>query len=303
MSLAELLCLRKKLSKGKMNLTGQKGNKMQQKIKMIGMDLDGTLLNERKELTPYSRKVLEKAVSQGVTVLVATGRPISGVPEELRNFQGMRYALTANGARILDLKEDKVLYESLVSTKSAEKILGVFEQYDTLREVYFDGISYVQQEAMAELEKYVANPSMREYIRATKRTAKDVREKVREMNRGLDKVHAMFQHPKERMAAWEDLKKIPDITISSALENNIEINGKDVNKGKGLLKLGELLGIRREEIMACGDGMNDLAMLQEAGFAVAMENGVAEVKDAADYITVSNEEDGVAKAIEKFVLA
>ena len=107
---------------------------MQQKIKMIGMDLDGTLLNEKKELTAYSRKVLEQAIHQGVIVLVATGRPISGVPEELRTFPGMRYALTANGGRILDLKENKVIFESLVSTKSAEKILDVFEQYDTLKE-------------------------------------------------------------------------------------------------------------------------------------------------------------------------
>lgn len=276
---------------------------MQQKIKMIGMDLDGTLLNERKELTAYSRKVLEQAISQGVTVLVATGRPISGVPEELRTFPGMRYALTANGGRILDLKENKVIFESLVSTKSAEKILDVFEQYDTLREVYFEGISYVQQAAMDEIERYVANPSMQKYIRATKKMVPDVKAKVKEMNRGLDKVHAMFANREERRAAWEELAKIPDITISSALDNNIEINGKDVNKGKGLLKLGEMLGIRREEIMACGDGLNDLQMLREVGFAVAMENGAEEVKLAADYITVSNEEDGVAKAIEKFVLA
>lgn len=276
---------------------------MQQKIKMIGMDLDGTLLNERKELTAYSRKVLEQAISQGVTVLVATGRPISGVPEELRTFPGMRYALTANGGRILDLKENKVIFESLVSTKSAEKILDVFEQYDTLREVYFEGISYVQQEAMDEIERYVVNPSMQKYIRATKKTVPDVKAKVKEMNRGLDKVHAMFANREERRAAWEELAKISDITISSALDNNIEINGKDVNKGKRLLKLGEMLGIQREEIMACGDGLNDLQMLREVGFAVAMENGAEEVKLAADYITVSNEEDGVAKAIEKFVLA
>lgn len=276
---------------------------MQQKIKMIGMDLDGTLLNEKKELTAYSRKVLEQAIHQGVIVLVATGRPISGVPEELRTFPGMRYALTANGGRILDLKENKVIFESLVSTKSAEKILDVFEQYDTLREVYFEGISYVQQEAMDEIERYVENPSMQKYIRATKKTVPDVKAKVKEMNCGLDKVHAMFANQEERRVAWEELAKIPDITVSSALDNNIEINGKDVNKGKGLLKLGEMLGIRREEIMACGDGLNDLQMLREVGFAVAMANGAEEVKAAADYITVSNEEDGVAKAIEKFVLA
>lgn len=276
---------------------------MKRKIKMIGMDLDGTLLNNQKELTEYSRKILEEAISRGVTVLVATGRPITGVPEVFRNFPGMRYVLTANGARIIDMERGEILYESLVPTKSAEKILDVFEQYDTLREVYFDGVSYVAEDAMNNLERYVENPAMREYFLKTKNRVKDVRRKLEEMNQGMDKVHAMFANPAERLLAWEQLKTIPDITISSALANNIEINGKDVDKGKGLLRLGELLGIRREEIMACGDGLNDLMMLKEAGFAVAMSNGDPQVKAAADYITVSNEEDGVAKAIEKFVLA
>lgn len=86
------------------------------------------------------------------------------------------------------------------------------------------------------------------------------------------------------------------------MENNIEVNALGVNKGIGLLKLGELLGIKREEIMACGDGMNDLEMIREAGLGVAMANAVQEVKDAADFVTDSNEKDGVAKAIEMFAL-
>ena len=86
------------------------------------------------------------------------------------------------------------------------------------------------------------------------------------------------------------------------MENNIEVNASGVNKGAGILNLGELLGIPREEIMAFGDGMNDLEMVREAGLGIAVENAVQPVKDVADYITVSNENDGVAKAIEKFAL-
>ena len=90
--------------------------------------------------------------------------------------------------------------------------------------------------------------------------------------------------------------------MTGALSNNIEVNNGGVNKGAGLLKLGEILGIKREEIMACGDGMNDLKMLKEVGFAVAMANGTKEIREAADYVTAANNEDGVARAIEKFVL-
>ena len=97
-------------------------------------------------------------------------------------------------------------------------------------------------------------------------------------------------------------EEIPDIEITGALSNNIEVNAKGVNKGRGLMILGELLGIHREEIMAVGDGSNDIAMLREAGLGVAMENATEAVKAAADVVTLSNDQEGAAAAIEKYVL-
>ena len=162
------------------------------KIKMIGLDLDGTLLNDKKELTSHTRKILTRAIDQGVTVLVATGRPVTGIPEVLRNFPGMRYALTSNGGRILDLQEDKVLYANMLSYEMGAAILKIFGDYDTFKEIYFDGRGFVQADELLKVGEYLRNP--------------------------------------------------------------------------------------------------------------AMANGADEVKEVADYITLSNEEDGVAAAIEKFVL-
>ena len=96
------------------------------KIKMIGLDLDGTLLNDKKELTSHTREILTRAIDQGVTVLAATGRPVTGIPEVLRNFPGMRYALTSNGGRILDLQEDKILYANMLSYEMGAAILKIF---------------------------------------------------------------------------------------------------------------------------------------------------------------------------------
>ena len=107
---------------------------------------------------------------------------------------------------------------------------------------------------------------------------------------------------KEREQAWQELKRFDSLELVGSLKYNIEINAAGVNKGKGLLELGEILGISREEIMAFGDGDNDIAMLREVGFGVAMENADEEVKAVADYVTGSNDEDGVAKAIARFVL-
>ena len=227
------------------------------KIKMIGLDLDGTLLNDKKELTSHTREILTRAIDQGVTVLVATGRPVTGIPEVLRNFPGMRYALTSNGGRILDLQEDKVLYANMLSYEMGAAILKIFGDYDTFKEIYFDGRGFVQADELLKVGEYLRNPAMADYIRTTRKGITSLWEKMEEMG---------------------------------------------VNKGMGLIQLGRLLGIEREEIMACGDGNNDLMMLKEVGFGVAMANGADEVKEVADYITLSNEEDGVAAAIEKFVL-
>ena len=106
---------------------------------MLVLDLDGTLLNEKKELTPRTRLALRKALDAGVVVLVATGRPWMGVPEELRNFPGMRYALTSNGARIVNTADGSVLEEHLLSPELGKRALEICGKYDTLQEIYFDG--------------------------------------------------------------------------------------------------------------------------------------------------------------------
>ena len=273
------------------------------KIKMIGLDLDGTLLNEKKELTGHTRDVLMRAIEQGVTVLVATGRPVTGVPEVLRTFPGMHYALTSNGGRILDLEEDKVLYANMLSYKMGEAILKIFGEYDTFKEIYFDGRGFVQQDEVLRVGEYLRNPAMADYIRTTRKGIPSLWEKMKEMEgHEMDKIHALFKNQEERQEAKQRIMELGDLSISDSMGTNLEINAPGVNKGMGLIQLGKLLGIEREEIMACGDGNNDLQMLKEVGFGVAMANGADEVKEIADYITLSNEEDGVAAAIEKFVL-
>lgn len=275
---------------------------MEHKIKMIGLDLDGTVLTEKKELTERTKAAISKALARGVVVLVATGRPWMGIPEELRKFPGMRYALTSNGARIIDTVEDRVIEEHLLSPQLAQKVLEICGKYDTLQEVYFDGQGYAPADQMAFVERYHRNPSMCEYMRKTRIPVEDIGALVKKENRGLDKVQTLFADMDERELAWKELEAVGGLELVGSLRYNIEINAGGVNKGKGLVNLGRMLGISREEIMACGDGDNDIVMLREAGFGVAMANGEEKVKEAADYITLSNEEDGVADVIEKYVL-
>ena len=272
------------------------------RIKMIGLDLDGTLLTDRKEFTERSKRTLRAAIDSGITVLIATGRPLTGIPEEIRNFPGMRYALTSNGAKVMDVWEDRVVDEHLLSAKLAEKALEICRKCDTLQEVYYDGVSYAPEDKRDLIPRYHKNPNMWEYMRKTRTWTDNILQMVRESGRGLDKIQILFADMDERTKAWKELSEVDGLELVGSLGYNIEINAAGVNKGTGLVSLGRLLGIKRGEIMACGDGDNDLLMLKEVGFGVAMANAEEEVKKAADYITLSNEEDGVAEAIEKFAL-
>ncbi len=273
------------------------------RIRMIGLDMDGTLLTTEKELTEHTREVLREAIDRGVVVLPATGRPLAGIPEEVLKFPGVRYAVASNGARIVDLKESRVLYEDLVPYETGRRVLEICSRYDSMLEIYYDGGGYAEEEKLKHLDEYVPRLPMARYIASSRRPVADVRAMHEERKAPTDKVQALFRTTEECKKAWKEVEKeIPDIEITGALSNNIEVNAKGVNKGRGLMILGELLGIHREEIMAVGDGSNDIAMLREAGLGVAMENATEAVKAAADVVTLSNDQEGAAAAIEKYVL-
>ena len=271
-------------------------------IKMVAMDLDGTLLLDDKTIHPYSLEVMKKAVDAGTAVVIATGRPFTAVPEVLRTFPGITYVMTSNGARVIDIRDNHTVIAHPLPREKALKALEIGEKYDTLQEVYYEGQGYADTEKMKKVKIYHKNPNMWEYFLNTRQGVDSVIELARTTDNDMDKMQMLFANLEERPAALADLQELGGYEIADSVGYNLEINAAGVEKGGVLLELGEKLGIRREEIMACGDGENDVTMIEKAGFGVAMANAVDSVKAVADHITVSNEELGVAKAIEQFVL-
>lgn len=275
---------------------------MNHKIKMIGLDMDGTLLTTEKKLTEYTMGILQKALDRGIEIVLSTGRAITGIPKELLEMPGMKYAVTINGARIIDLQENKVIYENTLSMEKALQLLDIIGRYDAIQEAFIDSVCYSDKEKLSHANDYFLHPSIAEYVLKSRTPVEDVKATVLEKNSSVDKVNGQFRTLEDKRNAYELLTKVPGVIVVSSLGSNWEINAEGTDKGSAMLKLGELLGIRKEEIMACGDGMNDIAMLKVVGLGVAMANADPEVREAADYITASNDEDGVAKAIEKFAL-
>ena len=228
------------------------------KIKMIGLDLDGTLLNSKKEVTDHTKSVLEEAIAQGIIVLVATGRPLTGIPGQVRAIQGMQYALTTNGARIYDLIHEKTILSHPVPYEKGKKALEITEKYDTLQEAYFDREVYAQENQLQEIWRYHKNPHMWEYVRSTRTVVPSIVKWYGEAERDADKLQLMFADMQDIERARKELEEIPGLVLTGSLGNNIEINAQGIDKGIGMIELGHRLGIDRDEIMACGDGDNDL---------------------------------------------
>lgn len=275
---------------------------MNTRIKMVGTDLDGTLLNSKKQLSEYTSKVLSQAIEEGCIVLAATGRPYSALPKDLKDFPGMKYAVTTNGARVLDMETKETIFSNLLPIDIALQVLAIYQEYDVIDEVFINGVGYTHEEPMRRVAEYAETPTMANYMLTTRTPVQDVGETIRRFGEPVDKVRAIFKYDEEREEAIKRMQQIPGIEISASSPKDLDANKSGINKGIALVKLGEYLGIKREEIMACGDDVNDLELLKEVGFAVAVENARDEIKEIADYITDTNDNDGVAKAIERFVL-
>lgn len=275
------------------------------KIRLVAADMDGTLLNRERQITQYTQDVIRRAVSQGVVFAPATGRAVNALPQELKDMEEIRYGIFSNGATIYDLKEKKVLYKNQFEQKRVFELMDFLKQFDVMQSYSLNGQSYAAKSDMENVEYYQLDPNTKAIIHNSRKLVDDLEDflKEHEETETVEKITLLFRTMEERARVWKALEAFDDIQYSSSLPKNIEISKKGCNKGDGLFHLAQSLGIRKEETMGCGDADNDRELLECAGFSVAMENGLESMKAIADYVTVTNQEDGVAKAMEKFVLS
>ena len=269
-------------------------------ILLIGLDLDGTTLTSDKVLTPHTKEVLESCLRQGIQILPATGRARSGIPDYLTEIEGIRYVVVSNGAAVVDLETGENVYTNCISWERALEIFDILEEYHTFYDIYALGKGWCEGRFYDHLERYRIESHIEQLIRTSRTRIDDLRSWVKEHQAPIEKINMFFAREEERQKAFTELEKVPDLAVTCSLVNNLEINDRSCNKGDALLNLGKILDISLDQIMACGDGNNDYEMIKQAGTGVAMENGEPGVKKIADFITKTNDEEGVAFAIEHF---
>jgi Cof subfamily protein (haloacid dehalogenase superfamily) len=273
-----------------------------QDIKLIALDLDGTTLTSDRRLTKRTKDALEEAIKKGVHVIIATGRAYSALPPEIFDIEGIKYVLTSNGANVRDISKDEQIYSNCIDPPALEKTVALLKNYDFMLEVFVDGVAYVDQKILDDIWTMNFSAHHKEYITETRKPMENLLDFALKHKTGVENINVNFENQTDRSMMREALNTLENVTITTAFDHNLEVGGATTSKADAIAMLCKMFGIAETDVMACGDSPNDMAMLQSAGFPVAMENAKDELKAIAKYITASNDADGVAKAVEKFVL-
>lgn len=271
-------------------------------IKLVAMDLDNTLLNSNKQISDHTKEVLKAAIAKGVYIVPATGRIFKAIPDFLKNLEGVRYALCCNGATVYDKNKDKIIYTNHLSKEITYQLLDVMDKYHCTQDIYHNGQGYMEGRFLNHLEDYHVEEHIYKLVHETRLEVDNLRMFIEKNPDGIEKIQCFFADMEERASCIKELENLDIASVASALTNNVEVNQFGCNKGDGLTHLAEYLNISLNEVMACGDASNDTKMIEAAGIGVVMENGNDDLKGIADFVTKTNNEDGVAYAIEKYVL-
>ncbi|SCJ77044.1 Uncharacterized phosphatase YwpJ [uncultured Eubacterium sp.] len=272
------------------------------KIRMVALDLDGTTLNNQKEISARTMTAFRKAMESGVHIVVSTGRTFQSLPKQLFSIEGLEYIVTSNGAHVTELATMKTIYENYLTSHAVEEVVRVLRGTGFSIETFVGGKAFIDK---AEYEDVVANGSTyrdAEYIKSTRNPIPHICDYMIENKHQIENISINFEHIEEKEKWQRILEQIEGITLTSSFQHNFEIGGANTSKAEALRFLMRRLGVSSDELMACGDSPNDMEMIKLAEIGVVVGNASEEMKSLADYITDTNDNDGVAKAIEHFVL-
>ena len=271
-------------------------------IRLIALDLDGTLLTSEKTISPGDRAAVEEAIARGVVVVLVTGRPAQGVPQEVLDLPGVRYVVSSNGATIRDVITGEFLLETHLAAETALEVLAASDHVPMIREAFRAGVGYLSQEDYDVLcARYEG--AMLAYVLDTRQVVPGtLADFLRDDPRPIEELFFLTDSEETKLDLQRTLSVLPGIASADPFPRDLEVMAGGIDKGEGLRFLLDRLGVAPHQAMALGDGGSDLPMLRLAGVGVAMGNSTQAVKDGADWVTSSCDENGVARAIEKFVL-
>ena len=283
---------------------GIEERKMKDEIRIVALDLDGTLLDSQKRLSEANRSALEAAAARGIHIVPTTGRFFGMMPAAVRDLPFVRYAITINGAQVYDRVTDSAIVREEIPLGRALELMRLLDGHDVVYDCYRANWGWMTESLQAKAADYATDEHYLRMIREFRRPVPELKahleataaegdvQKVMLFTRRTEEGKAEAARIVEEVAA-----AFPEIKTTASTWNNLEFNIASANKGNSLRRFAEHLGFTLANCMAFGDGLNDPSMVEAAGTGVAMANAHPDVLAAADVVTASNDEDGVAKTL------
>jgi Cof subfamily protein (haloacid dehalogenase superfamily) len=283
-------------------------------MKLIAIDMDGTLVNKQLKVTKENSKVISQAVKDGHHVVIATGRSYDEARHTLEDAELHLPLICVNGAEIRSA-EWEILSSTPLEFSQYEEIKSILDKEDIYYELYTSKGTYTDNREKAyEVMKDIvitSNPeatdddvqkaALRRFRLGLVSVVGDFEKLLDQKDIEVYKFLAFSSDNDKLQRAFQHLQAVDDLAVSSSADNNLEITNSEAQKGVALKRFADIKGIPLENTMAIGDNYNDVSMLEIAGFPVAMGNAVDEIKDMAAFVTKENDESGVAFAIQKFL--
>ena len=265
--------------------------------KLLALDMDGTLLNSAKQITPPTVEAINRLLERGVHVVISSGRNIPEMSEHRAALKNVRYAILMSGGMVYDFTEEKPIALHPISFEIALEIINVGIDERAMIHIHSIRDSIVSRADVS----HMADFHMGIYQDMFKRICTfvdDPKQFALEHRGEIVKVNLYNRSPESRQNALERIKHLP-IEPVFAEETNIESSPRGISKASGLIELCKHLGISLDEAVAIGDAPNDLEILQTAGLSIAMGNASEQIKSLVDFVTLDNDHDGVREAIRK----
>ena len=271
-------------------------------IKLIASDLDGTLLyTDHATITERTLSALSAAHKKGVKIAISTGRTLALIKDVASSLPLVDYIIYSNGAGVYDCRRKETVFVQSVSADKAVRIIELLDKYPVFYNVYANGRIYYKTISDVSVFKKVDLPEkfIRHFIESSV-AVDDMREIV--LNQPVEQIIVYFAPDECRKEISVLLDDLGGLHSVSSFSDNIEIMSENASKGLAVKAICDIIGCTAENSMTFGDAWNDCSMLEFAEYSFAMANADEKAKKSAKFITDSNAEDGVAKAIEKYIL-
>ena len=288
-------------------------------LKLVAIDLDGTMLNQYGIVTQKTKNSIKKAQENGIEIMIASGRPIDSVKTISKEIGSENYFISGNGSIIYDIKKDEIIYENVLKKQKALEIIKICEENSIFYNVYTEKEIIAKNLQYNVLYYHKENLTKSEEDKTHVNIVEDIYDYIEKTDSKVLKVMICDKHQTIFNAIMRKLKEVDDIEVLevSHMSRKIirqgteeipieyfytEISAKNVDKWTALEFLKEKLQISSDEIVAIGDNVNDKKMIEKSGYGIAMGQSAPQIKEIADYVTDSNVDDGVANALDKLLL-